>query len=100
MLIPVQNGMTAADIRPLVNDRVGIFVGGDTDWKISTLPVWGRLAAETGCYLHVGRVNTRRRIKLCATCGVDSFDGTSVSRFAVTIHHLDAEVRQCALVLV
>ena len=100
VLIPVQNGMKAYDVRPHIGPRVGIFIGGDTEWKISTMPMWGLLARESGCHLHVGRVNTRRRIKLCQMAGVDSIDGTSVTRFASTIHTLDAEVRQQAMVLV
>lgn len=99
VLVPVQNGMTRLDVEPILADDVGIFVGGDTEWKESTLPTWGRLARDVGCHLHVGRVNTRRRIRLCKLSGVDSIDGTSVTRFAKNIHHLDAEVRQQAMVL-
>lgn len=99
VLLPVQNGMERADVQRLLGPRVGIFVGGDTAWKCETMPEWGRVARDVGCHLHVGRVNSRRRIKLCHTCGVDSFDGTSVTRFASTIHRLDAEVRQTSMVL-
>jgi len=95
-LIAVQDGMTADDIRPHVGERVGIFVGGSTEWKERSLPVWGRLASETGCYLHVGRVNTNRRIKLCAMAGADSFDGTSATRFAVTVPRIAAAAAQGA----
>lgn len=96
-LVPVQNGMEPADLRALLSADVGIFVGGDTTWKEATLPIWGRLARETGCYLHVGRVNSARRILLCQLAGADSFDGTSVSRFAKTINLLDAARRQGVL---
>ena len=97
ILIPVQNGMTAEDLRPLVGPSVGIFVGGDTEWKESSMPIWGRLKRETGCYLHVGRVNTRRRILLCHLAGADSFDGTSGSRYAKTIEPLSAAISQQTL---
>jgi hypothetical protein len=89
VLIPVQDGMTADDVRPLLGPLVGIFVGGTTEWKLETLPVWGRLAAETGCYLHIGRVNSAKRIKACAFVGADSFDGTSASRFVLSLPNLE-----------
>jgi len=99
VLLAVQDGMTDADLRPWVNDRVGIFVGGSTDWKKASLPMWGRLKAETGCWLHVGRVNTARRIRLCQMSGADSIDGTSGARFAVSIAPLSAATQQGALEL-
>jgi hypothetical protein len=99
VLIAVQDGMTDIDLMPLVNDKVGIFVGGSTEWKIESLPMWGRVAKSTGCYLHVGRVNSARRIRLCAMSGADSVDGTSGTRFAVTIPPLSAACAQSALEL-
>ena len=95
-LIAVQDGMVAADLVPHVNERVGLFVGGSTEWKESSLPMWGRLSRESGCWLHVGRVNSQRRIRLCAMAGADSFDGTSVTRFAKTLPPLDNARRQGA----
>ena len=41
-LIPVQDGMVEDDIRDLLGDRVGIFVGGSTPWKLSTMAGWCR----------------------------------------------------------
>lgn len=93
-LVAVQNGMVPADVRGLLSSEVGLFVGGDTAWKESSLPAWGRLARESGCYLHVGRVNSARRIRLCQLAGAHSFDGTSVSRFAQTIGLLDSARRR------
>ncbi len=89
-LLAVQNGMVPADVRGLLAADVGIFVGGDTPWKEKTLPLWGDLAREMSCYLHVGRVNTARRIRLCQLAGAMSFDGTSASRFSCTLGLLDA----------
>jgi hypothetical protein len=94
LLLAVQDGMAETDIVPLVGPELGIFVGGSTDWKVATIPLWGRVAARARCWLHVGRVNTVRRIRLCAAAGVDSFDGTSVTRFAVTLPQLDNALRQ------
>jgi hypothetical protein len=101
-LLPVQNdpltgdNMTPADVRPYLGSELGIFVGGDTAWKLGTLHEWAELAQATGCHLHVGRVNTRRRIRKCAMAGVDSFDGSSASRYSVNAMKLDAERRQLA----
>jgi hypothetical protein len=81
-----------------VEPRIGIFVGGSTAWKIESLILWGRFAAIFGCYLHVGRVNTARRIRLCALAGADSFDGSSASRFATTLPLLEAARRQASFV--
>jgi hypothetical protein len=81
-------------IRPHLADVVGIFVGGSTDWKLATMRQWGALARECRTYCHVGRVNTVRRIRMCQDAGVDSFDGTSASRFALTLPRLDDAVKQ------
>lgn len=99
LLLAVQNGMEPQYIRPLLSASVGVFVGGDTPWKESTMPLWCRLAREAGSYVHVGRVNTQRRIKLCHLAGVDSFDGTSATRFSSTLGRLDSALRQATLPL-
>ncbi len=96
-LIAVQDGMTVSDLASHISGDVGLFVGGTTEWKLASMPEWGELAAFCGAYLHIGRVNTRRRIRYCASIGADSFDGTSVTRYAVTLPELDAERRQAHL---
>jgi hypothetical protein len=97
-LIAVQDGMMPADVASLLDDpTVGIFVGGSTEWKLRTLPMWGAFARCIGCYLHVGRVNTARRILRCQDAGADSFDGTSASRFSKTVPRLDGARRQLHL---
>lgn len=83
-LLAAQDGMVPDDIRAWLSHDVGIFVGGTTEWKWSHLHQWGDLAAERGCRLHVGRVNTRKAIRKCRDVGAHSFDGTSATRFAVT----------------
>lgn len=89
VLIPVQDGLTASDVRPLLGNRVGIFLGGSTEWKLATMREWGELAREVGCYYHVARVNTRRRIEMCSEAGATSFDGSSASRFAASLPRLE-----------
>jgi len=97
VLLAVQDGMRPWDVASMLGPDTGIFVGGSTEWKLDTLPQWGALAAERGCWLHVGRVNSARRIRLCLDAGATSFDGTSASRFAVTIPRLDNVRRQMHL---
>ncbi len=99
LLIPVQNGVVPRDVAPLLGPACGLFVGGDSSWKEQTLPLWGELAFERRCHLHVGRVNTARRIHLCALAGAHSFDGTSASRYSCTLGRLDAARRQGTLPL-
>lgn len=95
-LIAVQDGMEAADVEPFLGHRVGIFVGGSTAWKISTTEIWGALGQKVGCWVHVGRVNTARRIRLCGRAGAHSFDGTSTTKWAVTTPPLSRARDQAA----
>lgn len=98
LVLPVQDGMVVDDVRAIVGPSVGIFIGGTTEWKEATMPLWGALARERGAHLHVGRVNSARRIHLCRACGADSFDGSSVSRFAVSLPRLENARQQLSLI--
>lgn len=93
-LIAVQDGMGDNDILPMLSERVGVFVGGSTAWKEATMGRWGALCRSAGSICHVGRVNSIRRIRLCAAAGATSFDGSSVSRFAKTLPKLDCARHQ------
>lgn len=97
-LIAVQNGMEAPKIMRRIarwlGAKVGVFVGGDTEWKLATMAMWARLAHRFGAICHVGRVNTARRIHACEAAGIDSFDGSSASRFAVTLRPLELARQQ------
>ncbi len=94
LLIAVQDGMKVEDVRSILNPTLGIFIGGTTEWKEQTAVQWGSVARRRNCYLHVGRVNSARRIAICAAAGADSFDGSSVTRFASTLEPLDKATRQ------
>lgn len=94
LLIAVQDGMEIDDVRPFLSPAVGIFVGGTTEWKEATAGAWGSAARRRNCYLHVGRVNSVRRIRFCAAAGANSIDGTSATRFSMTLSRLDAATRQ------
>jgi hypothetical protein len=63
-------------------DVEAIFIGGTTQWKLS------RYAQEIikcaqgfGKWVHVGRVNTPARFEYFDALGVDSIDGTGLSRY-------------------
>lgn len=89
LLIPVQDGMTPELLSPLIGPQVGIFLGGTTDWKLSTAIGWGQLAHRCGAYFHFARANSRQRINICLAAGAHSFDGSSASRYSETISLLD-----------
>lgn len=92
-MLVVQNGMETGAmlgrVKRIVGERVGIFVGGDTDWKLAAMRFWSDLAHSLGAICHIGRVNSAKRIEACGSAGADSFDGSSASRFSVTLWPLD-----------
>lgn len=65
----VQDGMTPDDIPP--NASV-VFVGGTTEWKWKSLPVW----TSSFPRVHVGRVNSERMLWMAHDAGAESCDGT------------------------
>lgn len=80
----LQDGQESLPVRW---DRLdAVFVGGGTAWKLGDAA--RRLcveAKERGKLIHVGRVNSKRRIRLLARWGcVDSLDGSSFSRWPDT----------------
>jgi len=97
VLLPVQDGMEPQDVRRYLDHpacQVGIFVGGSTEWKESTMRMWGDLAAEMAVWMHVGRVNTGRRMALAVAAGAHSVDGSSPTRFSCRAAPLAASARQ------
>lgn len=94
VLLPVQDGMTPADVEPLVGPSVGLFLGGSTAWKLATMAMWGDFAAERGLHYHAARLNTRKRILAAVAAGASSGDGSSASRFAKTVPLIEGAVRQ------
>lgn len=57
-----------------------LFIGGSTAWKLSEA-AFGMVqeAKERGKRVHMGRVNSRRRLLLAASVGCDSADGTMIA---------------------
>jgi len=99
LLLPIQDGMTAAEVGMVLrqNPKVGLFLGGSTEFKLREIYGWGMVAAAWRRWYHVGRVNTARRIRLCAEAGADSFDGTSATMYSVNVPLLDSARRQPSL---
>jgi hypothetical protein len=75
----VQPGMVPSQIPWEMVDYV--FIGGDTAWKedVNGAGRVVRYAKSLGIPVHVGRVNTQRRIAIMADWGVDTIDGTKLT---------------------
>lgn len=77
--LALQNGFTWEDVEKF--QPQALFVGGDSRFK------WGRLreivawAKPRGVWVHVGRVNGRRPIRLAREWGADSADGTGLAMY-------------------
>lgn len=71
---------------PLPWDKMAcLFIGGSTEYKESDAVAWLiRKAKMFGKLVHVGRVNTERRLRLFDSLGIDSIDGTQFSMFPDT----------------
>lgn len=71
----LQNGCTANDV-PW--DECGaVFIGGDTTWKLSEQAFRIVIEARSrGHWVHMGRVNSLRRLQIAQSWGCNSVDGT------------------------
>lgn len=96
LLIAVQDGMTEADVVHWLRDGCGVFLGGSTEWKLAQMRYWGAVCRRYGAHYHVARVNSAKRIALAKEAGAMSIDGSSASRFALSLPRLDRGVRQGA----
>lgn len=94
LMIAVQDGFEFDMVAPFLGPRVGVFVGGSTEWKEATAAAWCRVAHSKGAECHVGRVNTARRVHICAAGPADRFDGASATLFSKTLPHIDRAARQ------
>jgi hypothetical protein len=73
--LAAQNGLE--DLTPPWDDFDVLFLGGDTTWKLS--PAARALTAESrkrGKDVHMGRVNSQKRLEYAAHIGCTSADGT------------------------
>ena len=97
ILIAVQDGMTPADVVPLLKNGRGVFLGGSTEYKLQSMPMWGRFCRARGCHFHVARVNTIRRVRAAQFAGAHSVDGSRVSRWSMDAGILPSAIRQMSL---
>lgn len=69
----LQDGMVPTDVP---QEASVVFVGGTTEWKWRHLAMWCKAFPR----VHVGRVNTYRRLFQCYDAGAESGDGTGWTR--------------------
>lgn len=70
-----QDGMEELDLPWTEFDA--LFIGGTTDWKLGPGALHlANEAKERGKRLHMGRVNSKKRIEYARSIGCDSVDGT------------------------
>jgi hypothetical protein len=72
-----QDGMTVSDLLRTEAEWDALFIGGSTEWKEGSMVL--NLIAEAkrlGRHVHVGRVNSWRRLEHFAAAGADTVDGT------------------------
>jgi hypothetical protein len=63
-----------------------LFLGGTTEWKLGVGAAWlTREAVGRGKWVHMGRVNTKGRLRYAASLGCSSVDGTTL-RFGPDIN--------------
>lgn len=81
LALVVQDGQEAL---PLPwDDIAAVFIGGSTDWKLSTHAAQiVRAGNALGKWVHAGRVNTPGRWEYFEKLGADSIDGTGMSRYS------------------
>ena len=85
MLFVWQDGMSIRDLAPFVSAGIGIFLGGSAAEKFKILRDVSGFCSRKNVWLHVGRVNSVKRVKACKAHGVCSFDGSGYTRFDRTL---------------
>lgn len=97
LLIVWQDGMTRSDLLPFVKDGYGVFIGGSTDKKLSSLRMVGELCKEYNVWAHCGRVNSYQRTKNCIKNSMHSCDGSGYSRFLPQFKMLFKHKKKCLI---
>jgi hypothetical protein len=78
LALAVQDGMTPADLEPIIEPFQWIFVGGSLPWKLETSAAWTTWAHSIGRRIHVGRVGPLERVRWARSIGADSIDSSFV----------------------
>ena len=78
-----QDGLLSVDVPwGAIN---ALFIGGTTEWKLSSeAEHLASSAKRRGMWLHMGRVNSQRRLRYARDIGCDSVDGTAFARWNKT----------------
>ncbi len=75
----LQNGCT---IREVPWDQIAaVFIGGDDRFKLREVHELVAHAKSLGKLVHIGRVNSKRRLRYAIELGADTVDGSSFSMF-------------------
>lgn len=78
-----QDGMTVGDLP--WREMGALFIGGSTEWKLGPqAEALIAYAVARGLWVHMGRVNSQKRILEGARKGVCSWDGTKYSKWGDT----------------
>lgn len=75
----LQNGQQIGDVP--WDQIVAVFVGGDDQFKLCDSVPLIQHAKRLGKLIHMGRVNSQKRLRFAVAMGADTVDGTSFSRF-------------------
>ena len=80
-----QNDCYRPGMSPPWYEFEAVFIGGDTAWKLGPeARRIVRICKEQGKHVHMGRVNSRRRLRYADSIGVDSVDGTGWTKWRAT----------------
>jgi EAL domain-containing protein (putative c-di-GMP-specific phosphodiesterase class I) len=73
-------------------DIQAVFVGGSTDWKLGEeARHLIHYAKNNNLWVHVGRVNSIKRLRYCKENNVDSVDGLAFAKYNKT--YVDKAIR-------
>jgi hypothetical protein len=80
----LQNGVESGGWRAVPWDYIeAVFIGGDTAFKFSEHTAYlVRMAKLMGKWVHMGRVNSVRRLAYAEHIGCDSIDGSGIAKFS------------------
>lgn len=94
--VAVQNGMTEDEVSAAIDEQRygGVFVGGDTPWKLETGAAWVRFAHARGLPCHIGRCGPPDRVLWAGNIGADSIDSSLPLRHKCHLDGFLAALRQ------
>lgn len=80
----LQDGLKEKEIPKNVS---ALFIGGTTEFKLSSkVEKIVSSAKKQGLWVHIGRVNSQKRIRYSLNIGCDSFDGSGYAKFPYKLY--------------